>query len=235
VLTGVLTVPFTLENIIPWGRSFDEYVNMFALDEKDLSKKIIGCGDGPASFNAEATQRNCRIVSFDPIYQFSVYDIEQRVRETYPQVMDQLCKNISDYRWDDVFHSTEEVGECRLTAMNKFLADFPHGKNAGRYIPAELPALPFKDGTFDLALCSHLLFLYTKHLTIEFHQESIKELLRVAGEVRIFPLQMLSRQNSPYVEQIADFVRKDGCTVNFQEVPYEFQKGSHQMMVICKR
>jgi hypothetical protein len=46
-----------LKEIMPWGRSFEEYVAMFALSEEDLSKRILGCGDGPASFNAELTRR----------------------------------------------------------------------------------------------------------------------------------------------------------------------------------
>ena len=42
-----------LENIVPFGRSLDEYKNMFSLYDGDLGKNIIGVGDGPASFNAE--------------------------------------------------------------------------------------------------------------------------------------------------------------------------------------
>jgi hypothetical protein len=45
-------MPFTLDQIVPWGRSFDEYVRMFSLTPDDLDKNILGCGDGPASFNA---------------------------------------------------------------------------------------------------------------------------------------------------------------------------------------
>ena len=42
--------------------------------------------------------------------------------------------------------------------MNLFLEDFPGGLDEGRYVEASLPTLPFDDGTFDLALCSHLLY-----------------------------------------------------------------------------
>ena len=42
-----------LEKIVPFGRSLDEYKSMFALSDSDSNKKIIGVGDGPASFNAE--------------------------------------------------------------------------------------------------------------------------------------------------------------------------------------
>ena len=63
---------FTLSSVVPWGRSFDEYVRMFALAESDLESRILGCGDGPASFNVEATRRGATVVSCDPLYQFDV-------------------------------------------------------------------------------------------------------------------------------------------------------------------
>jgi hypothetical protein len=42
-----------LSEIVPWGRSLAEYQLMFALAEIDLPQKILGCGDGPVSFNFE--------------------------------------------------------------------------------------------------------------------------------------------------------------------------------------
>ncbi|MCG6943585.1 MAG: hypothetical protein LJE69_20335 [Thiohalocapsa sp.] len=68
-----------LDDIVPWGRSFDEYRAMFALTDADLGGKILGCGDGPASFNAEATARGARVVSADPIYAFTAADISSRI------------------------------------------------------------------------------------------------------------------------------------------------------------
>src|SRR5262249_58533629 len=70
---------FKLSEIIPWGRSFEEYRRLFALSDADLAGRILGCGDGPASFNAEATARGHAVVSCDPIYAFSAADIERRV------------------------------------------------------------------------------------------------------------------------------------------------------------
>jgi len=52
---------FTLDQVVPWGRSFDEYRRMFALTDAELGLRIIGCGDGPASFNAEATRRGTAV------------------------------------------------------------------------------------------------------------------------------------------------------------------------------
>jgi hypothetical protein len=62
---------FTLDRVVPWGRSFDEYRRMFALTDADLTSSIVGCADGPASFNAEATARGHSVISCDPIYRFS--------------------------------------------------------------------------------------------------------------------------------------------------------------------
>jgi len=45
---------FKYESAVPWGRSFDEYQRMFHLTGKDLRRRILGCADGPASFDAES-------------------------------------------------------------------------------------------------------------------------------------------------------------------------------------
>jgi hypothetical protein len=58
-------------DIEPWGRSFDEYVRMFSLNPADFERKIMGCGDGSASFNAELTERGGNITSVDPVYYFN--------------------------------------------------------------------------------------------------------------------------------------------------------------------
>ena len=43
---------FTLSAVVPWGRAFDEYVAMFQLTDDDIGRSLLGCGDGPAAFNA---------------------------------------------------------------------------------------------------------------------------------------------------------------------------------------
>ena len=66
---------FSLAEVVPWGRSYDEYVAMFDLAPADLQGKIIGCGDGPASFNGVLAGRGGSVVSIDPIYVFHGSDI----------------------------------------------------------------------------------------------------------------------------------------------------------------
>jgi|SRR5665213_1834710 SAM-dependent methyltransferase len=220
---------FQLTDVVPWGRTFDEYAAMFALDETDRSRSILGCGDGPASFNAEALQRNIKVVSADPLYQFSVPQIRKRIADTAPMIARQTQDNAQDFVWNR-FKSVTELVAARMKAMQVFLADFDAGLQQGRYVPAELPHLPFFDGTFDLALCSHFLFLYSEQHDVQFHIEALRELCRVAQEVRIFPLLELSGAGSRHLPEVINALEAGGCTVLIESVNYEFQKGGNQML-----
>ena len=221
----------TLDQVVPWGRSLDEYRRMFDMSERDLAANILGCGDGPASFNAEMTALGRSVVSCDPIYAFSKEQIARRVEETYDPIVEQVRRNAQNYIWSD-FRDPDALGQHRLATMRAFLADFDAGRAAARYLPDALPALSFADGQFDLALCSHLLFLYSEQLALEFHVAAIRELCRVAREVRIFPLLALDCRPSPHIAPVQARLREAGFVVEIQRVPYEFQAGGNQMMRI---
>jgi len=222
---------FTLESIVPRGRSLDEYVAMFELSKADLNTKILGCADGPASFNAEMYSQGRIVSSVDPIYQFSADQIQARIKATYPTIMEQLQKNLKDYVWTQ-FSSPEALGEYRMATMKKFLDDFSKGKEEGRYISQNLPELSFEDQSFDFVLCSHFLFLYSSQLSAEFHCRAIQEMLRVATEIRIFPLLTLGCQLSPHLESVYEFLHKFDRKYEIQTVGYEFQRGGNQMLKI---
>ncbi len=225
---------FTLDRVVPWGRNLDEYRKMFALTDADLQAQIVGCSDGPASFNAEMRQRGHQVVSVDPIYQFSVDQIRERIDTTRREVMEQVRQNLNGFVWH-MIPSPDALEQIRLDAMNVFLDEFEQGKEDGRYITGELPDLDFADDAFDLALCSHFLFLYSDQLTLDFHRQSIHELCRVAWDVRIFPLQNLAAQPSPYVQPIMDEFTDAGYNVDIQQVNYEFQRGAHSMLRITRK
>ena len=127
-----------------------------------------------------------------------------------------------------MFGSVEGLGKIRMKSMLQFLSDFEQGLEEGRYIAAELPNLPFADNTFDLALCSHFLFLYSDHLDLDFHIQAITEMLRVASEVRIFPVLDLNAAPSVHLEPIL----KQFPNSELVKVNYEFQKGGNQMLLI---
>ena len=73
---------FKIDQLVPWGRSFEEHSAMFSLAGSDMEGRILGCGDGPASFNAEATRRGGKVVSCDLICALSAADFEARIATT---------------------------------------------------------------------------------------------------------------------------------------------------------
>ena len=204
---------------------------MFALSEDDCTRTLLGCADGPASFNAEATQRGYHVVSCDPLYRFDAPTIRSRVEDTYIRIMDETQRNAGDFVWD-VIPSPEELGALRMRAMERFLNDYESGKTQGRYVDAELPVLPFGTASFDLAICSHFLFLYATQLTYDFHLAALAELCRVAGEVRVFPLVALDGTPSPHVEPVRVHLTMQGFEVSLERVGYEFRRGADHMMRI---
>lgn len=224
---------FQLKDIVPWGRNFSEYVSMFALSDDDLSKSILGCGDGPASFNAEFTRRGGKIVSIDPLYTYDLDDISKRINETFDQVIQETRMNVNEFVWQNI-RSVDELGKIRMNAMNDFLSDYQKGKSEDRYIAESAPILCFPDDSFGLAVVSHFLFLYSDHLDINFHIDTITELCRVCGETRIFPLLKLGSISSPHIEPACDHFRNKGYEVEQIRVPYEFQRGGDKMLRVKK-
>lgn len=224
----------TLEETIPLGRNAGEYNLMFNLSGIRDTATYIDCGAGPSSFNAEMSVAERTVVSVDPLYDFTASDLSARAKTTLEGIMQQVNTNREKYRWD-IFRSVDQLKQSRTETMQRFLADYDDGKKQGRYITASLPQLPFEDKQFDIALCSHLLFLYDKIFSLDFHLQAIREMMRVAGEVRIFPLVDLNGQPSVHLRDVIKTFRNEQHHTQIINVPYEFQKGVNQCLLIRKK
>jgi len=195
-----------------------------------MGKRIAGFGDGPASFNAEAKEMSCDITSFDPIYEFSRDQMEERIDEVRDIVMEQIRSNMDNYEWTTI-RNPGELEDIRMSAMHRFLDDFEKIRTEGRYIPHELPArLPFGDGAFDIGLSSHFLLMYTQ-LGYDFHIHAIDEMLRVCREVRIFPLVDLNSDESRMIDDVIDHY-SESHEVSILKTDYRFQRGGDRLLVI---
>jgi hypothetical protein len=215
-----------LKCVVPWGRSFEEYVGMFALREGDLQRSILDCAAGPSSFGAEMHERRRRVTCTDPIYEFSAEQIRARVAEVRDDMMEQVRGQMGQFVWNYI-RSVEHLEEVRMGAMEKFLEDFSGDAGRERYRVQSLPKLEFADGEFELALCSHFLFLYSDKLDEGFHLDSIRELLRVAREVRIFPVTEMDGQVSRHLAKAQAIF-----DTRLVRVDYEFLKDANQMLVV---
>lgn len=224
---------FQLDSVVPWGRNLDEYRSMFLLRDEDMQLKIAGFGDGPASFNYQATMAGSCVVSFDPIYQFSKEQLAKRIEEVRAVVMQQMAENTEHYVWDRIT-SLEALEEVRMSAMKLFLDDYEQGKREKRYVCHELPArLPWPDASFDIGLSSHFLLLYTA-LGYDFHVAAISEMLRVCRQVRVFPLCDLDSNASDMIDRVIGHF-SETYDAKILTTDYEFQKGADRLLILSHR
>ena len=214
---------------LPWGHCLDEYNRMFSLNESDLDLEILDCAGGTASFNAEMTRRGKNVISCDPVYQFTTEQINARLQYDF---IDDFQEGVGSYVWN-YFESLHQLGSVRRQANQEFLEDFPSGLQQGRYVTAELPVLPFDDGQFDLALCSHFLFTYP-HSSENFPLEAITEMCRVAREVRVFPLLDRWGERFEHLDPLVTELTNRSLRGEIQEVHYEFQPGGNQMLRVSQ-
>ena len=128
----------------------------------------------------------------------------------------------------------------RLSAMHRFLEAPPAGLERARCRTDALPHLRIADGAFDLALCSHLLFLHSDALSLVFHLAAVEEMSRVAGEVRVFPLlgafgAPLPPHPRPLVCALGDRGVRRGYAVESRRVPNEFLRGANEVVSVSGR
>ena len=59
----------------------------------------------------------------------------------------------------------------------------------------------------------------------------MRELCRVASEVRVFPVVSLDGEASKHLDQVMTTLSANGIDVSLQPVSYRFQKGATEMLV----
>ncbi len=223
---------FDLRGVAPWGRSAAEYEAFFALSDVPPSARLLDCGGGPASFAAEWGARGRFVVAADPIYCLSPGSIAAEFEPTASRMLEGMQKAHDRFRWDH-YGSPENVIERRREALAAFIADFQSPARAGHYVAASLPELPFQLETFDLVLCANLLFLYSEELDLDLHLASLREMLRVGREVRVFPLLDMDGRPSVHLEASVRALQASEH-VELVPVPFEFRRGDSRMLRLTR-
>jgi SAM-dependent methyltransferase len=216
----------------PWGRSAAEYEAFFALSDVTPSARVLDCGSGPASFSAEWNGNGRFVVAADPIYRLSGTEIAADFERTAARILEGTHRAYDRFRWD-YYGSPEAVVERRRITLDNFVADFTASERSGHYVAARLPELPFPRDSFDLVLCSHLLFLYSAELDTNMHIASLREMLRVARAVRVFPLLDMDGRPSKHLEVSVQALRAS-AQVELVPVPFEFRHGDTRMLRLSR-
>lgn len=221
---------YEIEEFACIGRTLPEYRRMFALDlDAWVGQRVLDCPAGACSFVAEASERGVEAVGVDRLYDRSTAALAARCAADIDTAMAALDGVEGLYRWE-FYDDVDELRSYRERAASRFLHDYAH--EPGRYVAAELPSLPFPDGVFDLVLSAHLCFLYDDRLSAEFHHRALRELLRVGDELRVFPLHGFDADRSVLVEPVVRRLRADGYRADIRSVPFEFQRGADEMLVV---
>ncbi len=222
----------TIARPVAWGRTLAEYRAMFALDSPPAALgPVLDVGAGPASFAAEWVAAGGRAVAADPLYGQDPGWIRADLDAAEASVRRLLDESRDRFVWGHFADPDALVAERRAAAA-RFLADHASDRRQGRYVAAALPRLPFAERRFALALCSHLLFLYGETLDLDFHRAALAELLRVAREVRVFPLLEMSGAPSRHREPVIGVLEADGAVVQIERVAYMVQRGGDEMLRI---
>jgi hypothetical protein len=213
------------------SRSSVEYGAMFDLAPADLAGSVLDCGGGGSSFAADTLGR---VVALDPAYGLAGRDIAMRVRAALrdgDRIIDEHADRF-DWGW---YGAPARRAEMRRAAAARFLAD--RRDRPERYVAGALPHLPLFTGCFDLVLCSHLLFTWSDRLDEDWHRRAIGELVRVARrQVRIFPLVVqATAEPVAFLDVLRTELIAAGHRSRVRPVPYRFQRGADQMLVIDLR
>jgi hypothetical protein len=221
---------YDIDDVAFIGRTLDEYRQMFDLDlEAWAGQRVLDCPAGACSFVAAARERGIEATGADRLYDRSAAALAARCTADIDSAMAALDGVEHLYRWT-VYDDVDELTSYRQRAASRFLHDYSH--RGERYVPAELPSLPFPDGAFDLVLSAHLLFLYDDRLDAAFHHRSVRELLRVGDQLRVFPLHGFDADRSDLVAPVVRRLRADGHRAEVRSVPFEFQRGADEMLVV---
>jgi hypothetical protein len=228
-----MSTKLDISRIVFLGRTYDEYISMFDLSEKELmGKRILDCPAGACSFTAVGQKKGLDVTACDIAYYHSGEDLENKGFQDIDHAMKHMEKAKGNYIWD-YFKDIEDLRAHRLSALKDCTNDMSEFRE--RYVPVTLPSLPFKDAEFDILLSAHFLFMYADRLDYQFHITTLNELLRVTKEeIRIFPLVDLEGKRYEHLNKIISYLTDSGCTVEEVEVPYEFQVNANSMLKIKK-
>ncbi|TCN40212.1 methyltransferase family protein [Kribbella orskensis] len=215
--------------VLVTSRSYAEYEAMFDLSE--LPGSVLDCCAGGASFTAEAAERGVDAVAVDPAYDLPPAELVDTVRRSLPATAGIVDEHAASFVWT-WYGDPGRKDELRIQAADRFLQDVAVAPE--RYVAGSLPELPFEDERFDLVLCSHLLFTWADKYDQDWHLAALRELIRVSrSEVRIFPLvHQGAGQPVAYLPDLLEALPE--VSSEFRKVPYEFQVGADQMLVLTR-
>lgn len=220
-----------LKKFVLWGHRLSDYIEMFNLSNEALKEKnIVEYGAGVTSFNFEMHQAGRNVISIDPMYELPLSKIKEIAASLFDETVEKIKQNQDEYN----LKSHEELSsilKARQQGMQLFFDDFEIGRREGRYLsPQEFKAKIQSRYEFDLALITHHLFVNYENKEIEEHVELIQEMIRLAGEVNIFPLIDKYGKNSELLGPVMLALQQMQLGIEVCQVGSQLQKSGNAML-----
>jgi hypothetical protein len=212
-----------------WGHQFSDYKEMFDLPAEMNQQKILEFACGPTTVNQELTQQGIDIHSCDPWFESNVDEMRTHFDSHLQHQVQRMQAHPDAFNLKQ-YGGLEFFVEHRLNGFNQFFKDFPQGLVQKRYIGLSNQKLPFENHRFDLALCANFLFADLPDQDLDFHVYWISEMLRVAHDVRIYPLTNKYGQPSELLGPVLLALQQLGIQVSVQDVPFRVVPESMAML-----
>lgn len=218
-----------MRKLVLWGHGVDEYREMFDLSHEDLQTRILEYGCGPSAVNVQQNKAGHEVVSCDPLFVLDKDTLASKAVMIFAEMAQEVRREQEQFDFSRC-GTLDNLVAARQVGMNEFFADYVEGKSAGRYLGVTDFHLPFADFSFDYALSAHYLFADLEELTLEHHLMVIKELARVAKEVRIFPLIDRYGNTSDFLGPVLLALQQENYGVEVREVKYHLHKTGNAML-----
>jgi SAM-dependent methyltransferase len=222
---------FKLRQVAFFGRTLDEYLQMFAMDVGELrGRRILDVASGPGSFVAEAFALGLTATGCDPMYAQDPDAIVAQGKLDIDACREQIRKNPGVLVYRDIDRFYRE----KYSALERFAEDFRHRGGESRYVAGALPDLPFEDRAFDLVLSANFLMVYAPlvhggmhdgdEFGLAFHEQAFRELARVArDELRVTGMHTWEQppKPHPYCKPVVAMLEGLGFTVELVQSDYD--------------
>jgi hypothetical protein len=216
--------------LIPnWIHNSNDYFTMFNLKPEDFHGPVLDCPGGFSTFNKSMHEQDSAVVSVDSMYNLSALDMSKHIELVIEGLADQLESHKKRIHYPNS-QVPEDIIKVWRGYADEFLGDYSNGKAEDRYLSSDLKILPFENHQFNLALCPHLLFRNAQDPL-----PLLKEFLRVAVEVRLYPL---LDKNGEVIDTLGPsmlWMQEENLGVEVREIPYRMQQGSNAMLRIWQK
>ncbi len=211
-----------------WGFHIDEYQSMFDLSDKQMRSNILEYGCAATAVNSQLAQSgHHNIISLDPWFGLDCTTLEKKINLNFEQKYIEIIRQKNNL---DALNTTEldTLLNYRRAGIKCFLQDYDRGCAEKRYVECVDIATNFVNNQFNHAVSSHFFFDHSG--AIKQAVERICELVRVANEVRIFPLNDLNGTPSPGLAPVLLGLQQLNYGIEIRHVPSQLCAQGNAML-----